>query len=155
MLWHLLRGTVRCNAKLRNVSSSAFYSLPVKLRVPALLALVEEQTQSEIADALGHQRGCREGSRLSCHATASQETKGDGNHAMTNQADDDDALRQLLRAAVPPTSTELDRDLWPGMLRRLNEKPAGVPWFDWAMAGALVVLLAIAPGAIPILLYQL
>jgi RNA polymerase sigma-70 factor (ECF subfamily) len=32
---------------------SAFQSLPVKLRVPALLALVEEQPQREIAEALG------------------------------------------------------------------------------------------------------
>ncbi len=31
----------------------AFYALPAKLRIPALLALVEETPQSEIAEALG------------------------------------------------------------------------------------------------------
>ena len=67
----------------------------------------------------------------------------------------DDDLRQLLKTAIRPTSTNLERDLWPQMLRRLDEKPKTVPWLDWVLAVAMLVLLAVVPAAIPILLYQL
>jgi len=47
------------------------------------------------------------------------------------------------------------------MLRRLRAEsvPGGgklrVPWFDWARAGGLALLLAVVPAAIPVLLYYL
>lgn len=72
-----------------------------------------------------------------------------------NEIRNDDDLRHLIRQSMKPMSDELDRDLWPSMLRRMDDKSKTVPWLDWALAMALLVLLAMAPGALPILLYQL
>ena len=70
---------------------------------------------------------------------------------------DDRELRELLKGAVAPVSdTELKRDLWPQMLRRLDEQqPVRVPWFDWALAALLSASLLMFPGVIPALLYHL
>ena len=70
-------------------------------------------------------------------------------------------MKQLLRSALTPIGddTEPDRDLWPAMLRRMDQPSAGlaasVPWFDWALAGGLVAFAAIAPRTIPVILYYL
>ena len=68
-------------------------------------------------------------------------------------------MKALLKQAIPPAqNTELRRDLWPQMLRKLEEHPASVftvPWFDWALAGILGAALIFFPGAIPALLYHL
>jgi hypothetical protein len=65
-------------------------------------------------------------------------------------------IRELLRKAIRPVADrELQRDLWPQMLRRLAEGPARVPWFDWALLAVLVIWLVFSPEAIPILLYHL
>lgn len=69
----------------------------------------------------------------------------------------------LLREAMPPVEVHVDgtHDLWPAMQHRLRTeaaaKPPGirVPWFDWALAGGLVLLLAAFPSWIPVLLYYL
>jgi hypothetical protein len=41
------------------------------------------------------------------------------------------------------------------MLLKLAEEPSRVPWFDWALAGILSIILLLFPGAIPALLYHL
>jgi hypothetical protein len=68
-------------------------------------------------------------------------------------------ITRLLKESLPPISTQpgaaLDRDLWPAMLRRLEQDSVGVPWFDWALLAAVVVWLALFPSAIPVLLYHL
>ena len=65
-------------------------------------------------------------------------------------------IREVLRRAIPPvTDRELQRDLWPQMLRRLQEQPAQVPWFDWALVALLAIWFSSFPEAIPILLYHL
>jgi hypothetical protein len=65
-------------------------------------------------------------------------------------------IAALLKAAIPPiTDSELRRDLWPQMLLKLAEEPSRVPWFDWALAGILSIILLLFPGAIPALLYHL
>lgn len=70
-------------------------------------------------------------------------------------------MRQLLKSAMPPTRAEPEspRDLWPAMLRRLDEQTsegvASVPWFDWALGGALLAIAAMAPRTIPVILYYL
>lgn len=72
-----------------------------------------------------------------------------------------DRVRRLLRSALPPVldEPERNRDLWPFMLRRLDEQvspgAAGVPWFDWALGAALLAFAAIAPRSIPVILYYL
>ncbi len=57
-------------------------------------------------------------------------------------------MQQLLRKTMQPVAgragAELRRDLWPK-----------VPWFDWALLGAVAVWLVFFPGAIPLLLYYL
>lgn len=72
---------------------------------------------------------------------------------------DHDRLEQLLKQSFPPTSTRpratLERDLWPTMLHRLEQRALAVPWFDWALLAALVLALLLFPGAIPVLLYHL
>jgi type VI protein secretion system component VasF len=67
-------------------------------------------------------------------------------------------VERLLRHALPriKDDAELDRDLWPAMLRRLDERrKVHVPWFDWVLAGGLVAVLALFPAWIPMLLYYL
>ena len=66
-------------------------------------------------------------------------------------------LRELLKKNIGPVKdTELRRDLWPEMLRRLDrEQTVHVPWFDWALAALLSAALLLFPGVIPALLYHL
>ncbi|HUN82496.1 MAG TPA: hypothetical protein VMV81_13410 [Phycisphaerae bacterium] len=68
----------------------------------------------------------------------------------------DEALKELLkRVAGGPAERELKRDLWPGMLRRLARPPLRIPWWDWALAAALLLFLLLFPETIPAVLYQL
>lgn len=82
--------------------------------------------------------------------------RGSGNRGLETER-----MKQLLRESMPPVgaNTEPDRDLWPAMLRRMEEPTArlaaSVPWFDWALAGGLVAFAAIAPRTIPVILYYL
>jgi hypothetical protein len=73
---------------------------------------------------------------------------------------DQDRIEQLLREALPPMQdTGPGHDLWPAMLRKLEPQPRAVfrsvPLIDWALAGGVVVFAALAPMAIPVLLYYL
>jgi len=67
----------------------------------------------------------------------------------------DSKIVALLKQSIRPADFELQPDLWPQMLRRLQERSAPVPWFDWALLAALVLWLCFAPGNIPVLLYHL
>ena len=73
-------------------------------------------------------------------------------------------LRDKLRDAFPPAGdlengTELRRDLWPEMLRRLEQSRGlslhQVPWFDWALLAVSAAALVFFPALIPALLYHL
>ncbi len=64
-------------------------------------------------------------------------------------------MKELLQKTLGRENGELKRDLWPQMLRRLEQRPAAVPWFDWALAGAAIAWLLISPNVIPVLLYHL
>lgn len=69
-----------------------------------------------------------------------------------------DELRKKLQSAIPrltPPESELRRDLWPQMLRKLSERPIRVPWFDWALLAALGASLFFFPAVVPALLYHL
>lgn len=71
--------------------------------------------------------------------------------------DEDKKIRELVRRAIPPVKdAELQRDLWPQMLKKLDE-PAGVrvPWFDWALLALVVVFFGRFPKLILVLLYHL
>lgn len=68
------------------------------------------------------------------------------------------SLERLLRQSVPRIQDDAppDKDLWPAMLRRLEERrKVHVPWFDWVLAGGLAAVLAMFPAWIPMLLYYL
>lgn len=67
----------------------------------------------------------------------------------------DDKIVELLKRSIPRGDSELQHDLWPQMLGRLQERSAAVPWFDWALLAALALWLFLAPGNIPVLLYHL
>ncbi len=76
-----------------------------------------------------------------------------------NNEENSKEVNALVRAAIAPVKdTELRRDLWPQMLRKLDEQsvPAfHVPWFDWALAAILGAVLVFFPSSIPALLYHL
>ena len=74
-----------------------------------------------------------------------------------DQAQEEDRIRHLLHQSIPPIgdAAEPQRDLWPAMLKRLDEKPAPVPWFDWALLAGLIGIVAFVPASIPVLLYYL
>ena len=78
---------------------------------------------------------------------------------MTNMHEDE-GVKKLLRQALPPVEggDEPGRGVWPAVLRRINdEQPAhaGWVWLDWALGGALVVMIATFPVSIPVFLYYL
>jgi hypothetical protein len=70
---------------------------------------------------------------------------------------DEERIRKLLQQALPPAGGEPEpgRDLWPAVLRRLNEKPDGLPWLDCALLAGLIAFAALFPAAIPVFLYYL
>ena len=68
---------------------------------------------------------------------------------------EEERIQGLLKEAMPSVSRELNRDLWPQMLRRLEQRSATVPWFDWALLALLALGLFLAPSSIPVLLYHL
>lgn len=81
-------------------------------------------------------------------------------------AHDEDRIQHLLRQAIPPVDAgpEPSRDLWPQVLRRLDDNLAATStsqprsrwvWFDWALAAGLAVIAVSFPASIPLLLYYL
>jgi hypothetical protein len=61
-------------------------------------------------------------------------------------------LRQQIKPVEPHT---LSHDLWPRMLRRLDEKGRPISLFDWALLATAVVLTMMWPQSIAGLFYQL
>jgi len=74
---------------------------------------------------------------------------------MSNQENEKQLQALLKQTLAPVKNTELQRDLWPQMLRRLDAQPLRVPWFDWALAAVLAAALLFFPGTISALLYHL
>jgi hypothetical protein len=67
-----------------------------------------------------------------------------------------EAMRQLLKGAVPPiTTTKPRRDLWPQMLLRLQSAPVRVPWWDWILLAGAVAAVCAFPNVLPALLFHL
>lgn len=68
-------------------------------------------------------------------------------------------MKELLKQGVAPAQdAELRRDLWPQLLRKLEEQSLpihNVPWFDWALASLAAAALLFFPGIIPALFYHL
>ena len=67
-----------------------------------------------------------------------------------------DFIRQQLRSALPPLNDpELKVDLWPRMLRRLEETPVTFGWFESILVGLVALAFAIFPELLPAMLYHL
>jgi hypothetical protein len=64
-------------------------------------------------------------------------------------------IREALKQSFPPVNTELRRDLWPAVLRRLDTRPARVPWYDWALIALSVSVFLFFPQLILVFAYHL
>jgi hypothetical protein len=77
---------------------------------------------------------------------------------MSNEESSTETKELLKQTVAPVPDTELRRDLWPQMLRKLEEQRLpihDVSWFDWALASLAAAALLFFPGIIPALLYHL
>jgi hypothetical protein len=72
---------------------------------------------------------------------------------MTEQ--DNRRMRDVLQQSLPPVNTELRRDLWPEVLRRLDDRPVRVPWYDWALVGLSAGVFLAFPRLILVFAYHL
>lgn len=64
-------------------------------------------------------------------------------------------IREALKQSFPPVNTELSRDLWPAVLRKLDAHPARVPWYDWALIGVSASVFLFFPQLILVFAYHL
>ena len=64
-------------------------------------------------------------------------------------------LRDALKQSFPPVNSELRADLWPRVLRKLDGRPARVPWYDWALGGLSAAMFLAFPRLILVLAYHL
>jgi hypothetical protein len=64
-------------------------------------------------------------------------------------------IKALLKEVLPPVKEESRVDLWPSMVRRLDEGTVRIPWWDWALLAGASLLILLIPGVIPALLYHL
>ncbi len=68
---------------------------------------------------------------------------------------DQDRLANLLRSALPPTTTrEPSRDLWPLVLERSQMRPVW-SWLDLGLAAALALVFFAFPRLLLVLVYHL
>ena len=74
--------------------------------------------------------------------------------------DETERMKAFLQGTVPriPEDARPDRDLWPAMLRRMDEEAtrgASVPWWDWALVSGLVAFVVVVLCFIPVIFYYL
>src|SRR5215469_8371856 len=94
---------------------------------------------------LGHLGDSGQAARFPGASLIEKRSATTGDHAMkrqgTREQENDASVRmeRLLRQALPPIedASGPEHDLWPAMLSKLDERPARVPWFDWALIGVL------------------
>ena len=68
---------------------------------------------------------------------------------------DDRWMREVLKQSLPPVDTELRRDLWPAVLRKLDARPIRVPWYDWALIGLSASIFLFFPRLVLLFAYHL
>ena len=70
---------------------------------------------------------------------------------------DHEEIPEMLKDVFPPVDTELRRDLWPAMLRKMESVPvkAPTPWYDWVLAGCLVGAVVFFPKFLMLVAYHL
>ena len=67
----------------------------------------------------------------------------------------DREIRDALKQSFLPVNTELRRDLWPDVWRKLEARQVGVPWYDWALVGLSGMMLLAFPRMVLVLAYHL
>jgi hypothetical protein len=68
---------------------------------------------------------------------------------------DEERILRLVRAAMPPmAATDPGRDLWPEVVRRIEERPR-LSLLDGSLAAAMLVLGLFFPRSVLFLLYLL
>ena len=68
---------------------------------------------------------------------------------------DDGQIYQALKRSFPPVHAELDRDLWPAVLHKLDAHPTPVPWYDWALIGLCTSVFLFFPQLLLVFVYHL
>jgi len=70
---------------------------------------------------------------------------------------DDRQIREAMKQSFPPVKTELRRDLWPDVLRKVDARQVGVgvPWYDWALVGLSAVMFLAFPRLVLVFAYHL
>ena len=68
---------------------------------------------------------------------------------------DDPQIHDALKQSFKPVNTELRRDLWPDVLRKLDHHAVHVPWYDWALVGLSAVMLLAFPRFFLLFAYHL
>jgi hypothetical protein len=68
---------------------------------------------------------------------------------------DDRQIRDVLKQSFPSVNTELRRDLWPDVLRKLDARQVVVPWYDWALVGLSAVMFLAFPRLVLVFAYHL
>jgi len=79
--------------------------------------------------------------------------KGHEDKYMTEH--DERQIRDALRQSFPPVKTELRKDLWPDVLRKLDQHPVRVPWYDWALVGLSAAMFLAFPRLVLVFVYHL
>lgn len=69
--------------------------------------------------------------------------------------DDDQQIRHALKQSFPPANTELRRDLWPDVLRKLDARAVPVPWYDWVMVAVSAAVFVAFPRLVLVFAYHL
>ena len=64
-------------------------------------------------------------------------------------------IRDALRQSFPPVNTDLGRDLWPEILRRVDAHTVRVPWYDWVLVGMSAAMFLIFPRLVLVFAYHL
>ena len=64
-------------------------------------------------------------------------------------------IRDALKQSFPPINTEIRRDLWPDVLRKLDARQVGMPWYDWALVGLSAVMFLAFPRLVLLFAYHL
>lgn len=76
---------------------------------------------------------------------------------MKSEKQDEEDIKRVLQEVFPPMgqAAELRRDLWPAMRSRIAAQQATVPWYDWALAAAILALAFLFPKMALLLAYHL
>lgn len=76
---------------------------------------------------------------------------------MKPEKQDEEEIKKVLREVFPPMghAAELHHDLWPTMEQRIADQPGKVPWYDWALAAAILALAVLFPKMALLFAYYL